>query len=76
VSYDQRSLLEHGLKHAQGTGYPLFSPSANIRVSIADAPELHFESTAALMREVVERELLPADHRLVREALAAEQVLA
>lgn len=39
---------------------------------IARQYEDHQRGMAALMREVVERGLLPADHRLVREALAAD----
>jgi hypothetical protein len=40
---------------------------------IPDQYEAHIQGMAALMRDVVERGILPADHRLVREALAAER---
>ncbi len=37
VSRDQRSLLEHALKHAEGPGDPLFSPWLNVRRDLHDA---------------------------------------
>jgi hypothetical protein len=42
---------------------------------VARQYEEHVKGMAALMRDVVERGLLPAEHHLVREALAAERAL-
>ena len=39
VSYDQRSLLEHAIKHAEGPGDPLFTPWANVRRDLHQACE-------------------------------------
>lgn len=43
---------------------------------IAQQYDEHVAGMAALMHEVVERGLLPGDHRLVREALAAQAEIA
>jgi hypothetical protein len=51
----------------------LGGPARDVRLDdIAQQYDEHVKGMAALMREVVERGLLPADHRLVHEALAAE----
>ena len=47
-------------------------PPAVHVTDIARQYEQHQRGMAALMREVVQRGLLPADHRLVREALAED----
>jgi integrase len=39
VSHDQRSLLEHALKHAEGPGDPLFTPWGNARRDLHQACE-------------------------------------
>jgi hypothetical protein len=54
----------------------LGGPAKAVEVSdLARQYDEHVQGMAALMREVVERGLLPADHRLVTEALAAVQAL-